>query len=202
MIEKLSSIRPMDLHRIGVKCFFRDGAILPLHEYIPIFHRWIQTGALADLLIDVADYSHVHAGPGILLVAHEGNYGIDETGGRRGLVYYSKRPLDGQLATRLQTACKKLLTACVRLEQEPGLQGRLHFLGNELQIFANDRLTAPNTEETLAALAPAISQFLTTLYSGDNYNLSPEADPKERFSVTVESPIPVTVNKLLQRLQD
>ncbi len=190
----------MDLHRIGLKCFFRDGATLPLHEYIPIFHRWIQTGALDDLLIDVADYSHVHAGPGILLVAHEGNYGIDETGGRRGLVYYSKRPLAGQLATRLQIACKKLLIACARLEQEPELRGRLPFLGNELQIFTNDRLTAPNTEETLAALAPAIAELLSALNLDSDYRLSRESDPKERFAVTVTSSIPVTVKTLLQRL--
>ncbi|MGH8606694.1 MAG: hypothetical protein ACREX9_04530 [Gammaproteobacteria bacterium] len=189
----------MDLHRIGVKCFFRDGATLPLHEYIPIFHRWIQTGALDDLLIDVADYSHVHARPGIVLVAHEGNYGIDETGGQRGLVYYSKRPLGGQLATRLQTVCKKLLTACARLEQEPELQGRSHFLGNELQIFANDKLTAPNTEETLAALAPAIDELLSALYLDAEHSLSRETDPRERFAVTAKSPTPVSVKTLLQR---
>ncbi|MGH8610620.1 MAG: hypothetical protein ACREYF_00870 [Gammaproteobacteria bacterium] len=190
----------MDLHRIGIKCFFRNGATIPLPEFIPILHRWIQTGALDDLLIDVADYSHVHAGPGILLVAHQGNYGIDETGGRRGLAYYSKRPLQGELATRLQTVCKKLLKACALLEQEPELQGRVQFRGNELQIFANDRLTAPNTEETLAALAPAIGKLLVALYLDAEHSLSRETDPRERFAVTAKSPTPVTVKALLQRL--
>ncbi|MGH8580125.1 MAG: hypothetical protein ACREVK_08400 [Gammaproteobacteria bacterium] len=189
----------MDLDRIGIKCFFRDGATISLPEFIPILHRWIQTRALDDLLIDVADYSHVHAGPGILLIAHEGNYGIDETGGRRGLVYYSKRPLHGELATRLQTVCKKLLKACARLEQEPELQGRVRFLGNELQIFANDRLTGPNTDETLAALAPAIRKLLAELYLDAEHSLSRETDPKGRFAVSAKSPTPVTVKALLQR---
>ncbi|MGH6635623.1 MAG: hypothetical protein ACRED0_05625 [Gammaproteobacteria bacterium] len=191
----------MDLHRIGIKCFFREGAAIPLPEFIPILHRWIQTAALDDLLIDVADYSHVHAGPGILLVAHEGNYCIDETGGRRGLVYYSKRSVDGDLATRLQTLCKKLLKACALLEQEPELQGRVQFLGNELQIFANDRLTAPNSQETLAALAPALGKLLAALYLDNEYSLSRETDPQERFAVTAKSPTPVTVKALLQRLK-
>lgn len=191
----------MDLHRFGIKCFFRDGATIPLPEFIPVLHRWIQTRALENLLIDVADYGHVHAGPGILLVAHEGNYGIDETGGRRGLVYYRKRPLDGEIATRLQNVCKKLLEACARLEQEPELQGRVQFLGNELQIFANDRLTAPNTEETLATLSPAIGELLAALYLGAEHGLSREQDPKERFAVSAKSPTPVTVTTLLQRLQ-
>ncbi|MGH8593670.1 MAG: hypothetical protein ACREV3_07385 [Gammaproteobacteria bacterium] len=189
----------MDLQRIGVKCFFKDGSAIPLPEFIPILQRWIQTGVLDDLLIDVADYSHVHAGPGILLVAHEGNYGIDETGGRRGLVYYSKRPLQGELATRLQTVCKKLLKACARLEQEPELQGRVQFLGNELQIFTNDRLIAPNSEETQSALAPAIAELLSALYLDAEHSLSRETDPKERFTVTAKSPTPVSMKTLLQR---
>ena len=74
----------MDLQKIGMKFFAEDGSTIDLVEFIPIFHRWIQNKALSDLLIDVADYSHVHAGPGILLIAHEGNYAVDETGNRRG----------------------------------------------------------------------------------------------------------------------
>ncbi|MGH8604478.1 MAG: hypothetical protein ACREXR_17360, partial [Gammaproteobacteria bacterium] len=86
------------------------------------------------------------------------------------------------------------------LEQEPELQGRAHFLGNELQIFANDKLTAPNTEETLAALAPAIAELLSALNLDSDCRLSRETDPKERFAFTVKSSIPVTVKTLLQRL--
>ena len=85
-----------DLHRIGIKIASADGA-LPARELVPVFHRWIQTGAVpGHLLIDVADYDHVPEGPGILLVAHEGNLGMDLIGGTLGLA-----ALGGTLGTLL-----------------------------------------------------------------------------------------------------
>ena len=44
---------------------------------------------------DVADYSHMHAGPGIVLVANDANVSIDESDDRRGLLYSRKSPLSG-----------------------------------------------------------------------------------------------------------
>ena len=69
--------------KFGIKVI-ATAAEIDLLDFIPVFHRWIQTQALDDLLLDVADYSHVHHGPGILLVAHEGKYAVDETGGEGG----------------------------------------------------------------------------------------------------------------------
>lgn len=191
----------MELHRIGFKFFVESGADIGFLEFIPIFHRWIQTRALDDLLIDVADYSHVYAGPGILLVAHEGNYAMDETGNRRGLMYYSKRELTGSLLERLTRVCGKALKACQRLEQEPELKGRIRFRGDEFEIFVNDRLLAPNSNETLAAVEPTLTEFLGRLYEGMGYSLTREADSKERFSVTVKALAPVETGILLGRLQ-
>lgn len=190
----------MDLYKVGVKFFAENAAALDLLELIPVFHRWIQTRGLDDLLVDVADYSHVHAGPGILLVAHEGNYGFDETDNRRGLVYYSKRPLAGDLQQRLATVCRKTLRACQLLEQTPELKGNLTFRGNELQIFSNDRLIAPNEERTYTALEPALGAFLQQLYPGEEVRLEGEHDPQERFSVAAKTSQPVSIATLLERL--
>src|SRR6266481_671034 len=81
----------MDLYKYGVRIFTSDTR--DMGAFIPVFHGWIQRQALpGHLLIDVHDYSHVHHGPGILLVAHEANLSIDEAEGRRGLVYMRKQP--------------------------------------------------------------------------------------------------------------
>ena len=59
----------MDSHKIAVK-FFADvtGTQNDLH-FVPIFHSWIQAQAVPEhLLIDVADYAHVHNGPGTCLI--------------------------------------------------------------------------------------------------------------------------------------
>lgn len=190
----------MDLHRLGVKFFAGDGATIALPEFLPVFHRWIQQRVLDELLLDVADYSHVHSGPGVLLIAHEGNYSVDETGGRRGLAYYSKRPQPGEVATRLQAICVKTLTAARWLEQEPALGGRMKFNGGELQIFANDRLNAPNTDATTVALRPAIDGLLAKLYPGAKCELNRDQDPKERFTLNVRVPADVPVEELLRRV--
>jgi hypothetical protein len=190
----------MNLHKIGVKFFAQEKEPIDLVELIPIFHRWIQTKALDDLLIDVADYSHVHAGPGTLLVAHEGNYGFDETNERRGISYYSKRQLKGDLPERLGTVCRKALKACQLLEQSEETKGRVKFRGNELQVFSNDRLIAPNTDETFTALEPALGNFLVRLYPETAYDIEREMDPKERFSVTVKTSEALSIDTVLTRL--
>jgi hypothetical protein len=194
----------MELDRIGVKVFVEENTPIDLLQLIPVFHRWIQLRALEDLLIDVADYSHVQAGPGILLVAHEGNYGFDETGNRRGLVYYNKRPLAAEdLGEGLATVCRKALKACQLLERKtPELQDRLRFRGEALQLFANDRLAAPNTEATADALQPALDALLARLYPGGATRITREPDPKERFTLTIEAAEPVTVDALLDRLAE
>jgi len=100
-----------NVYRIGAKVFCTQGADLALEELIPIFHRWIQQKRTSNLLIDVADYSHVPAGPGILLVAHEGNYMVDDLGGRRGLTFYRKQPLAGGMGERLLAVAREAASA-------------------------------------------------------------------------------------------
>jgi hypothetical protein len=190
----------MDLQKLGFKFFAQDAAGLDLLKLIPVFHRWIQNTALDDVLIDVADYSHVWAGPGVLLIAHEGNYGLDEAGDRRGVVYYSKQSLPGDLAQRLTAACRKSLQAARLLEQEEEFKDSLKLSGNELQFFANDRLLAPNTDDTFAQLEPPLRALLDKLFAGAPYTLERETDPRERFTVNVRAQEPVAVETLLSRL--
>ena len=190
----------MEISKIGVKFFIEEQDPLGLVEFIPVLHRWIQNRALPDLLIDVADYSHVNQGPGIVLLAYEGNYGIDEHRGRRGVVYYRKRPFSGGLSDCLASVSELALLACQRLEQEPGLAGRLRIRANEIQVFANDRLAAPNTDQTFATFSPALEQLLGKLYPGDEFTLASDPDPKERFSVTAGVTGPQSTTSLLGRL--
>jgi hypothetical protein len=190
----------MDLHKLGIKFFAADAQRLDILKLIPMYHRWIQQDALEDLLIDVADYSHVPAGPGVMLIAHEGNYALDETGHERGVVYYSKRPLDGDLPERFARVARKALAAAQLMARDAELEGALRLPGNRLQFFANDRLAAPNTDAAYAELEPAFRTFLDRLYAGAPYSLAREADPKERLSLRVEAEGEVPLETLLERL--
>ena len=190
----------MELQKFGIKLFAVEPADVRLTEFIPVFHRWIQNRVVEGLLIDVADYGHVVDGPGIVLVAHEGNYAMDETGGRLGLLYLRKQPLGGDLAGRLARAAEIALEACRELERAPELAGRLKFRTDEILVFANDRLVAPNTEETWKTFEPELGEFLSRLFPGAELELERERDPKERFTMTVKVKGMSDVGTLLARL--
>jgi len=187
----------MDLQRIGIKIFAEDSAGIQVRDFIPVFHSWIQKQALANhLLIDVHNYSHIHNGPGILLVAQEGNFSIDLGDGRMGLLYYRKNGGNG-----FASVLKAALQACSLLESESSLSGRMRFRTDELQIMANDRLLAPNSDVTLAALRPELLSALKCALPESQITLSRSSvNPKERFAVHVEASPSADVKTLLDRL--
>lgn len=190
----------MDLYKFGIKFFAAQADGVDILELIPVYHRWIQQNALDDLLIDVADYSHVPAGPGIMLIAHEGNYALDETGHERGVVYYSKRRLSGELSQRFALVASKALRAAQLMSEDAELDGAVKVPGNRLEFFANDRLVAPNTDGVYAQLEPALKTFLDKLYAGARYTLTRGADSKERLSVRVNAESEVPLETLLARV--
>jgi hypothetical protein len=190
----------MNLHKFGIKLFAVDAQKIDILKFIPMYHRWIQQNALEDLLIDVADYSHVPAGPGVMLIAHEGNYALDETGHERGVVYYSKHPVAGALPERFAHVASKTLKAAKLMKEDAELGDALKVPGTDLQFFANDRLVAPNTDAAYGELEPALRTFLDRLYAGAPYTLARERDPKERLSVRVRADGAVALETLLARL--
>lgn len=190
----------MDLHKFGIKFFASDAQGIDILKLIPVYHRWIQQNALEDLLIDVADYSHVPAGPGVMLIAHEGNYALDETGHERGVMYYSKHKLAGELPERFALVASKALKAAQLMSGDTELEGALKVPGNRLEFFANDRLAAPNTDAAYGEIEPALKTFLDRLYAGARYTVTRETDPKERLSVRVQAEGEVALDTLLARL--
>ena len=190
----------MDAHKISVKLFAADDVFDPA-EFVPVFHRWIQTHALEDhLLIDVADYAHVPAGPGSLLVASEANIHMDRGESRLGLLYVRKRPLPGSFRDRLRGVLAEALKAAAKLEQEPGLSGRLKFRTDEIQVRLHDRLLATNTAETYAAVKEDFEAVAGELYAGGRFTLEHRQSPLELFEVRVRADESAAVTTLLERL--
>jgi hypothetical protein len=190
----------MDSSKIAVKFFVKDASALDGHAFVPVFHQWIQTHALADhLLIDVADYRHVESGPGTVLVAHEANISTDSGGNRLGLLYARKQPVAGDLAERLRVVFRSALQAVSLLESAPSLAGKIQFRTDDAILRINDRLHAPNTAETFAAIRPTLEAFLTSLYGGP-VKLSHRPDAETVFEVRLNAHHSPAVNDLLKRL--
>lgn len=188
----------MDLQKINVKFFVASSDRINLTDFIDIFNSWIQ-GSDGDYY-DLVDYSHMHAGPGVLLISHEANISMDDTGNRLGLLYNRKQPLGGSNNEKLKFAFKTALEFCRRVENEPALGERVRFRGDEALFLINDRLVAPNTDETFRAVKPELEGLARILYGGVEFALDHDPDPKQRFSVFIKTPRAFEVNTLLKNL--
>ncbi len=152
--------------RVSVKFFAGPdpAAPLDLRPVLGLFHRFIQQKSLEGLLIDVADYAHVPEGPGVVLIGHEVDYGLDLAGGRAGLLTTRKRAAGLPLEEVLRDTLRKALLAVVAIERD-GSTG-LHFETGALEIQLVDRLAAPNSPEAFEAARAEIAPLLASLYGG------------------------------------
>jgi hypothetical protein len=191
----------MELQHVNVKLLIQNGGEPSLEPLIPVFHGWIENQTAGDdLLIDVADYSHVPAGPGVVLIGHEGNYSVDNTGNRLGIRYNRKAAMGGDNQVRLSQAARAALAASRRLEAEPRLDGKFRFNGQDIEIFVNDRLIAPNNIATRKAFEADFRLFSQKLFRGKEYSISYGEDPRSLFTAFVKTAQPFSVTDLLEAL--
>ena len=186
----------MNLQHINIKFYLENPETVNLADYGALFNAWIQQKRLEELLVDVADYLHVHHGPGIMLIGHEADYSLDNRAGRLGLLYNRKEQLEGSTQEKIAQAVRAALTAAQILEKENGLR----FIGSEIQVIVNDRLLVPNTAETFEALELDLRAFFSRLYNGAQYTLAHLNDPRERFTVNVKAESSFDVDALLRNL--
>jgi hypothetical protein len=192
----------MDAHKLQLKIFAsadRTPAVA-LEAFVPVFHRWIKDQTLPDLVIDVANYAHVPGGPGVVLIGHASDYFIDQGAGRLGLLHNRKR---GSLppGDRLNDLARRTLHAALLLERDPSFSGLLRFAPNEFLFRINDRLAAPNTDSTFAAVRPELEAMARALFA-EPFDLVRIGGPKELFSVrlTCTAAAPASLEALVERV--
>jgi hypothetical protein len=188
----------MDLQKLTVKFFTAPPDSVPLTDFIEIFHGWIQ--AADGIYHDVADYSHMQEGPGIVLVAQHANLHIDETSGRRGLLYCQKALLTGSNHDKLRTVLRAALKNCQRLERDPALKGRIKFSGDEVLLSINDRLLAPNDAKTYQSLQPDLERAAAELFRPLKTTMTHKQDARQRFAVRIRSFESLPIDMLLANL--
>src|SRR3984893_9977153 len=192
MDNRLAQHLPQMQH-VNLKLLVRNPGEVDLEPLIPVFHDWIRDQVGEGLLLDVADYRHVDAGPGVVLIGHEGNYSVDNTDNRLGVRYNRKAALDGSNQDRLNQAARTALVACQRLEADSRLGGKLRFNGQEIEIFINDRLLAPNCDATREGLNPDFKIFIENLFRGSEYSMLYGSDPRQQFAVSLTAAQPFSV---------
>lgn len=190
----------MEARKIHVKLFVDGGTdALDPEPFVPVFHRYIRENTLKEVLVDVTDYAHVKHAPAVLLVGHASDYALDYADGHPGLLYVRKREAPRDAAECITDGLRRALFACARLEEEKSFAKPLEFRTDEVLFRINDRLRAPNSDETFGAVKPLLEKTFGKVL-GAGISLERVGGPKELFSVRVRSKNAATVNELLARV--
>lgn len=198
-------------NRIRVKYFIHASEAVDLPALIPVFHRWIQENRIRDhLMVDVADYKHVHHGPGVVLVGHEADYAVDMAGGRPGLLYTRKRGwndedsvAEADLAqSRLRLALRYALEGAQALATEANSPLPGGFGTDEVEITFADRLHTPNQPEVYDALHAEIAAVISAAYADEKVSIERISDdPRRPLAFRVRTTQGPDIKTLLTRLQ-
>ena len=177
-----------NLQHVNVKFFLQDADAIDLEKAIHVFHSWIQDQRLDDLLIDVADYRHVPSGPGVILIGHNAQYSFDNAEGQLGVLYNRKTPMETSGAELIASSLRAALHICRLLMKEESFRGKIKFAKNKLQFIVNDRLLAPNNEETYERLLPQFAAALVKVFGQRDYQFSRASDFRKRLTIVAIAP--------------
>lgn len=171
-----------DLKQFDIRIYANSSQGADTDAFMGVLQRWIQQHTVPGVLIDVADYGHIHHGHGTILIAHEYNLSVDYAEGKMALLVRVKRPAEATLTARIEAALRLALQACRLLEQEPAFAGKLSFDSSAFVFVANDRLLAPNTDASYAALKPAVEAAAKAVFGAAGRAERVPNDPRERMT--------------------
>ncbi len=183
----------MNLQHVNVKIFVDGEMTVDWESFIVVFHRWVAEQAMDEMLIDVADYRHVPNGPGVVLVGHEADYAMDNTGGRAGLRYNCKVARENSNEDRVRHALAAAAGACLLLEAE---FADLRFSRHEFELTINDRALAPNNNQTLEACGSELPKLLQNVLGVSEVDLDYNRDPRCLFGAVVKLGSPIDLESL------
>ncbi|MBE7440040.1 MAG: hypothetical protein HS115_16425 [Spirochaetales bacterium] len=185
----------MQFQHFQLKIFFKDQAPA-METFVPFFHKWIQESYTPELLLDVADYSHIEKGPGVLLIGHDHFYSVDTGLGRRsGFLTQRRTEVQAGPEAALRSILKAALQAALLVEQH--LQ--LSFDASEFLLVVNDRLLGPNTPAGFTSLQNLCAAALKDFPGGLECR-QVAADSRQRLSAQLSASAPQTIALMLAAL--
>jgi hypothetical protein len=113
---------------------------------------------------------------------------MDKGDGQLGLLAQRK----GGNADSQKDAILELIQATAKfaglLQKDERMQGKIHLMGNQFIYMSNDRLRAPNNEETFNAIKPDLEAVGAILYPGREVTVTRiENDPRDPLSAKLEA---------------
>jgi hypothetical protein len=172
-----------NVRRVCAKLYAARATGITDDVFVPLFHEWIQKRALPGVLLDVADYTHVPDGPGVILVGHSTTFALDRGDGRFGLLAQRRRP-DSDTNTVIASVVRELLDVATILEADERVAGALVFDRSVLRIEMNDRLYARNSDAAFEDIAPLARHAIAAVLGRSPAAIERvENDPRDRLAL-------------------
>lgn len=152
-----------------------------LEAALRVFHRFIQRGLVEGLILDVADYRHMPAGPGVLLVGHDVDYGLSD----QAFTVVRKRCAQHDAATQLRDALRMGLGALEAIADDGELGIAVD--RSQVSVAVPDRRLGP-PGEVAQALRAEIEPVVADLFGADATLSSVEhGDPRAAATVQIKA---------------
>ena len=188
----------MELQHINFKIYSSTPETISFENTVHIFHRWIQDKTLEGILIDVADYSHVPSGPGILLIGHDAFYSL-ELGheNRMGFLYNRRTIQEGDNQSRIESALRSALKAAFLLAKDESWENKVQFASKEIRFFINDRMIVPNKESSFLAIRDELQSSIDNIFGTEKkaYLSYEQEDSRSRFGIQILLPSPLKLEE-------
>ncbi|MDE0102540.1 MAG: hypothetical protein OXN89_09180 [Bryobacterales bacterium] len=171
----------IDLQRIDVKLLLNAPAEPDLDPFLVIFDRWRKVTDHPSDWVDLADYAHMPAGPGILIAGKRDTYSVNLNPPGPGLLTSVRRGLSGSLSERFREAFRRASDLNAAVLAEPEFPKEMAPIDGAWEIFANDRLLCPNTNEMDSVVRPELAAALGV----DPATLRRHSDPVGRLGYSL-----------------
>ncbi|MCY4403225.1 MAG: hypothetical protein OXD54_11665 [Candidatus Poribacteria bacterium] len=190
----------MELQQINIKVFTTEDSTINYTNFIKVFNRWMEE-ADSDDYLNYADYSHVDAGPGVLLILKQANYSIDNAYHETGFLYNRKHNVEGENGDKIRQALTDVLSKCELLEASEELENAIRFNGSDILFMINNRNIAPNTTDTANAIQADLEPVLKQMYGDDDFTIERTSeDIRERFALRISTNSDKPISELIANL--
>ena len=145
------------LQRIDVKLLLDAGPEPDFDPFLVIFDRWRQGGDHPSDWVDLADYAHMPDGPGILIAGKRDTFSVNLNPPGPGLLTSVRGGLAGTLEDRFREAFRRAGELNAAVLAEPEFPPAFRPCEGAWEVFLNDRLRFPNSDESDRAVRAALA---------------------------------------------
>ncbi|MCY4536001.1 MAG: hypothetical protein OXB91_11610 [Bryobacterales bacterium] len=149
-----------DLQRIDVKLLLDVPSKPDLDQFLVIFDRWRKDEDHPADWVDLADYAHLTSGPGILIAGKRDTFSVNLNPPGPGLLTSVRSGLAGSLEDRFREALRRATEFNAAVMAEPEFPVEFAVREGAWEIYLNDRLGYPNTDQMDRIVRPAVASAL------------------------------------------